>query len=118
MASSDMFKVTPELLVGGSPVIQPDLTVFENKDFQGNSWRTSSGYSYVGDEWNDRISSIIVHSGSFLFYEDSNYGSTNWGPVSLEPGQYSWVGNVGIGNDSISSWKAFYGSLVIERIND
>ena len=86
----------------------PEVEVFEHRDFNGDRWRTSFGYSYVGDDWQDRISSIIVYSGFFQFFEDVNFGSTNWGPIMLGPGQYSFVGDVGIFNDTITSWRAFF----------
>lgn len=112
MSAVDQFQVEPEGLNAEDNAenqVLPEVTVFEHRDFQGDSWRTTFGYSYVGDDWNDKISSIIVHSGYFEFYEHTNYGAENWGPVRLGPGQYAFVGDVGIWNDTISSWKAFYG---------
>lgn len=85
-----------------------EVEVFEHRDFKGDSWRTSFGYSYVGSDWNDKISSIIVYSGWFEFYEHRDFGSEHWGPVRLGVGQYAFVGDVGIWNDTISSWKAFF----------
>jgi len=85
-----------------------EVEVFEHRDFQGDHWRTSFGYSYVGDDWNDKISSIIVYSGYFQFFENVDFGSSNWGPVMLGVGQYPFVGDYGIWNDTITSWKAFY----------
>ena len=57
----------------------PDCTVFQhgnwntNKGEDGWSFRTSLRVSYIGDDWNDQISSIIVHSGTWRFYEDVNF---------------------------------------------
>lgn len=90
--------------------VLPEVTVFEHRDFQGDNWRTTFGYSFVGSHWNDRISSIIVHSGYFEFYEHRDFAAEHWGPIRLGPGQYAFVGDVGITNDSISSWKAYFGS--------
>lgn len=115
MSKAEEFQVDPEALNAGvgeneANQVLPEVTVFEHRDFQGDSWRTTFGYSYVGDDWNDQISSIIVHSGYFEFYEHADYGSEHWGPVRLGPGQYAFVGDYSIWNDTISSWKAFYGS--------
>ena len=125
MPTPERFKLDPESVRQGKVLDQntseeemrdaldlvlPEVTVFEHRDFEGDSWRTTFGYSFVGDDWNDRISSIIVHSGYFEFYEHRDFGSEHWGPVRLGPGQYAFVGDYGIWNDTISSWKAYYGS--------
>jgi hypothetical protein len=86
----------------------PEVEVFEHRDFNGDHWRTSFGYSYVGDDWQDRISSIIVYSGFFQFFEDVNFGSSTFEPVTLGVGQYAFVEDFGIRNDTITSWKAFF----------
>jgi hypothetical protein len=52
------------------------------------------------DGWGDRISSIQVIAGRWEFCEHVNYGGRR---VVLGPGSYSWVENVGIRNDSLSS---------------
>lgn len=109
MASAEMFQLDPQFVEGQENLVLAEVTVFWDRDFQGKRWRTTFGYSFVGDEWNDRISSIIVHSGSFEFYGAADFGTEDWGPVLLGPGQYSWVEDYGIRNDTISSWKAFYG---------
>jgi hypothetical protein len=83
----------------------PEIVVFWDINFGGESLRTNLSSSYVGNHWNDEISSIIVVSGTWEFYEHSNFG----GAVSkrLTPGYYSWVenSNVNIANDSISSFR-------------
>jgi len=68
----------------------PEVEVFEDRDFNGDRWRTSFGYSFVGDDWQDRISSIIVYSGFFQFFEDVNFGSSTFEPVTLGVGQYAF----------------------------
>ncbi|HWD39885.1 MAG TPA: peptidase inhibitor family I36 protein [Fimbriimonas sp.] len=90
-----------------SGLILPDITVYEDIDYGGNAWRTSFAYSYVGDDWNDKISSFVIHAGYFQFYADANFIT----PVGglLGPGYYHWVADVGIPNDVISSWHAYYG---------
>ncbi|MGV3616442.1 MAG: beta/gamma crystallin-related protein [Fimbriimonas sp.] len=107
--SSRSMALAGESTPASAGVVLPDITVFEHADYGGDSWRTSFAYSYVGDDWNDKISSFIIHAGSFQFFEHRDFGAEHWGPVTLGPGYYRWVGDVGIHNDSISSWHAFYG---------
>ena len=94
----------PEEHLDGCNIL-PDITVFEDKDYGGASWRTSFGYSYVGDDWNDRILSFIVHSGYFQFYTDRDFQNPEGGLIG--PGYYPWVADLGIINDTISSWRAY-----------
>ena len=52
----------------------PEVVVFEHDNFQGWEYRTNLAVSYIGDDWNDQISSIIVVSGSWRFYADVDFG--------------------------------------------
>lgn len=84
--------------------VVPEIVVFWDANYGGESWRTNLGYSYVGGHWNDQISSIIVVSGTWQFWRDANFkgvGDRSW---ILGPGYYSWVEAVGIANDTISSF--------------
>ncbi len=80
----------------------PEIVIYEDINFGGASARTNLNWLYVGDFWNDKISSIIVVSGTWRFYADSYYRGFS---KDLGPGYYSWVPNVGISNDSISSFQ-------------
>jgi Beta/Gamma crystallin len=80
--------------------IFPEVVVFEHANFQGAEKRTNLNLSYVGDFWNDKISSIIVISGTWRFFQHANYQGAYW---DLGPGYYSWVEAVNIPNDIISS---------------
>jgi Beta/Gamma crystallin len=84
--------------------IAPEVVLYKDANFGGDSWRTNLGYSYVGDSWNDTISSMIVVSGTWQFWRDGNYQGVGDQPWILGPGYYSWVENVGIPNDTISSF--------------
>ncbi|MEH2260165.1 beta/gamma crystallin-related protein [Nostoc sp.] len=78
--------------------------LFEDIDFRGKSYSTGarSDYPYVGDDFNDEASSILITGGTWRFYADANFtGSFK----DLGPGSYSWVENFGITNDTISSFK-------------
>ncbi len=78
------------------------VVVYEHIDFGGDKLDTKFDKSYVGASWNDKISSIKVKSGTWRFYEHANYEGRYW---DLGPGDYSWVEDVGIPNDLISSFK-------------
>ena len=81
----------------------PEVVLFEHRGFGGAERRTNFSYIWVGDWWNDKISSIVVVSGTWRFFEHRDYGGRSW---DLGPGYYDWVEAVGIPNDLISSFKA------------
>ena len=79
---------------------------FGNED--GFTYRTTFDALFVGDTMNDRISSIIVYSGRWVFYEHGNYNESGNQPgfaVELGPGYYADVEQQGIRHDAISSWR-------------
>ena len=82
----------------------PEVVVFSDINFGGGEWRTNLDVSYVGDGWNDSISSIIVVSGTWQFFENSNFEGARSNLIT--PGYYPWVEDpaVNIANDSISSF--------------
>ena len=80
-----------------------EVVLFEHRGFGGAEWRTNLSYSYVGDFWNDKVSSIVVVCGIWQFFEHRDFGGRVW---QLGPGYYDWVEAVGIPNDLISSFKA------------
>jgi hypothetical protein len=87
----------------GGGLHAPEVVVYENRNFGGAEWRTNLGWSYVGDFWNDKISAIIVVSGTWRFWEDRDFKGRHW---DLGPGYYDWVEAVGIPNDIISSFQS------------
>ena len=70
-------------------LIFPEVVVFEYENFSGESWHINTGQFYVGDHWNDRISSVIVISGTWAFFEDRDYPPGHNRTVG--PGWYSSV---------------------------
>jgi hypothetical protein len=83
----------------------PEIVVFEHRDFGGAEWRTNLGWRNLGDFWNDKISSIIIISGTWQFFEDSDFQPGH--NRTFGPGYYSFVGNGNFfpgSNDSISSF--------------
>jgi Cysteine-rich secretory protein family/Beta/Gamma crystallin len=77
------------------------VEIFVDSNFSGaTSGVLEQGYSYIGDFWNDQISSIKVYSGTWEFFEHSNFQGRSF---QLTPGEYPWVTEVW--NDLISSFK-------------
>lgn len=77
------------------------VEIFVDSNFSG----TASGvldqdYSYVGDFWNDQISSIKIHSGTWEFFEHANFQGRSF---RLTPGEYAWIKTEW--NDLISSFR-------------
>lgn len=79
------------------------VILYKDADFQGEYKHIYQATPYVGDDFNDKTSSIIVAKGTWMFYLHSNYG----GPfvIPLRPGLYPNVTHVGIINDNLSSLK-------------
>ncbi|HVJ69199.1 MAG TPA: beta/gamma crystallin-related protein [Caulifigura sp.] len=80
----------------------PQVQIYEHIDFGGHNEVTSLNWYYVGDWWNDRISSLVIYSGRWRFYLHWHYEGPHW---DLGPGQYRWVEAANIPNDCISSFK-------------
>ena len=80
----------------------PEVVVYEDIQYGGAEKRTNLIWPNVGSFWNDKISSIIVVSGTWEFFEDVNYQGRSW---TLTPGYYKWVVDFGIPNDIISSYR-------------
>ena len=90
--------------------ILPQIIVFKDAEFPfGDQTFSISlppgwGYNYVGDGWNDSISSVIVLSGTWQFFENAGFQ----GAMSqVGPGFYTFVENqpFNMQNDSISSLR-------------
>lgn len=84
----------------------PEIVLYVDINYGGRDWRTNLSYSYVGDAWNDQISSFVVVSGVWEFYRHRDFGDRmGHGTQQFGPGYYRWVEAVGIDNDHISSFK-------------
>jgi hypothetical protein len=62
------------------------------------------GYGYVGDDWNDTISSVIVLSGTWQFFENAGFVGAS---TTVGPGWYQYVEDpqFNMQNDTISSLR-------------
>ncbi|WP_298517260.1 beta/gamma crystallin-related protein [uncultured Kordia sp.] len=84
------------------------IIVFQNSNISGSSLTlTASDPNLVPQGWNDKISSLIVVSGTWELYQNTKYGGSSWsvsdsgGPNGdgVYPDWSDWGGT----NDSISS---------------
>ncbi len=81
----------------------PELVVFDHIGFKGAACRTNLSFHYLGDFWNDRISSVIIVSGVWRFYRDEYYKGDSW---DLGPGFYESFFKDKGPDDVISSFQA------------
>ena len=86
-----------------------DIEVFQHDNFNSNpgdddGWhfRTGLDVVYMGDDWNDEASSVIIYSGTWDLFPDTGFGGT---PTRLGPGYYGSLQATGLGNDVLSSFR-------------
>jgi Beta/Gamma crystallin len=72
----------------------PEKTIFNCED---NLNATDDNY------FNDKVSSFVIVSGQWKFFQNLNYDVQMGYTTTLGPGVYNYVGTFGIGNDQISS---------------
>jgi hypothetical protein len=85
----------------GTP--SPSVRLFEDFDFGGDYDDYTVDTTYIGDELNKKVSSLVVKGGVWQFYAGKNYSEPVGHPVY--PGAYQRTTDVGIPNDSIASMK-------------
>ena len=81
----------------------PELIVFDHIGFGGAFARTNLSFHFLGNFWNDRISSLIVVSGVWRFYRDEYYKGDSW---DLGPGYYECFFADKGPDDVVSSFQA------------
>jgi hypothetical protein len=81
----------------------PELVVFDHIGFKGAYARTNLSFHFIGDFWNDRISSLIVVGGVWRFYRDEYYKGPSW---DLGPGYYESFFTEKGPDDVVSSFQA------------
>lgn len=82
-----------------NPDVLPEIVVYQDHDYGGQSLRTNLNFQRVPKEFNDSISSIVVVRGIWRFYRDANYTGDYW---DLSVGYYPRIGTV---SDVISSFQ-------------
>jgi beta/gamma crystallin len=78
----------------------PQIVVFDNEDFLGDHSHVFANMKDLG-KWGNSISSMVILSGTWEFFDDEDFKGTNMG--SLGPGMYPDVTAKGLKNNSISS---------------
>ncbi len=81
----------------------PEVVVYDHICFGGAYARTNLSFHFIGDFWNDRISSLIVVSGVWRFYRDEYYKGDYW---DLGPGYYESFFTAKGPDDVVSSFQA------------
>jgi Peptidase inhibitor family I36 len=79
-----------------------DCIGYEHRDFRGATITENAGrgWKYVGDRWNDKISSFRMRNGCrVIAYQHRDYK----GDSTVFRGDHKFVGD--LWNDQISSWK-------------
>ena len=85
------------------PIRLPELVIFDHTGFKGAYARTNLSFHFIGDFWNDRISSLIVVSGVWRFHRDEYYKGDYW---DLGPGFYESFFTAKGPDDVVSSFQA------------
>ena len=81
----------------------PEVIIYDHVGFRGAYARTNLSFHYLGDFWNDRISSLIVVNGVWRFYRDEYYKGDHW---DLGPGFYECFFTDAGPDDVVSSFQA------------
>jgi hypothetical protein len=78
----------------------PQIIAFDNENFLGDHTHIFGNMKDLG-KWGNSISSMIILSGTWEFFDDEDFKGTVMG--TLGPGMYANVTDKGIKNNSISS---------------
>jgi hypothetical protein len=113
-----LMPVTEPPSMPGEP-LNGEVILFENASFRGGHQHVFQGVKDLGSMgFSQKASSIVVKSGNWAFYNDTEFdGSYPQQPV-FGPGIYPWVEDVGINNDSISSLQPTSGAATISNTVD
>lgn len=83
------------------PSDMPQIIVFDNENFLGDHSHVFGDMKDLG-KWGNSISSMIILSGTWEFFDDEDFKGTKMGS-GLGPGMYPNVADKGLKNNSISS---------------
>jgi hypothetical protein len=83
-----------------SPGTMPQIIAFDNEDFLGDHIHIFGNMKELG-KWGNSISSLVILSGTWEFFDDEDFTGTSLG--TLGPGTYADVADKGLKNNSISS---------------
>ena len=86
-----------------------DIEVFQHDNFNANGrdeggwhFRTALDAVYLGDDWNDDASSVIIYSGIWELFVDTDFQGRS---IRLGPGYHGSLHAAGLGNDVLSSFR-------------
>lgn len=78
------------------------VELYNDSNFQGRLVETNSDSANVGNDVNDRVTSIVINDGTWRFFTDSQYRGVS---ADFGPGRYANIGLGSIPNDSITSFR-------------
>lgn len=78
----------------------PQIVAFDNEEFLGDHIHIFGNMKDLG-KWGNSISSLVILSGTWEFFDDEDFTGTSMG--TLGPGMYANVADKGLKNNSISS---------------
>jgi hypothetical protein len=76
------------------------LILFADANLDGAHKHCYDSVAFL-DDFNDVTSSFVILEGNWQLFINANFDGQTGG--TFGPGIYSWVGNVGVDNDAISS---------------
>ena len=81
------------------------VTLFENANCRGDHLHLFEGNSDLDADYGfaKKVSSLVVELGNWSFFFDTQSDGSYPGSPVVGPGIWSWVEDLGIGNDTISS---------------
>jgi Beta/Gamma crystallin len=85
---------------GHAPGDMSQIVAFDNENFLGDHTHIFGDMKDLG-KWGNSISSMIILSGTWEFFDDEDFKGTSMG--TLGPGMYANVTDKGLKNNSISS---------------
>ena len=83
----------------------PEVIIYENSNFSGAQQRINGSIPNIGLEWNDKISSVVVISGTWQFFDHENYGGDS--SKQIGPGYYDdlSIPEFNLTDNTITSFK-------------
>jgi Beta/Gamma crystallin len=87
---------------GRTPSTISQIIAFDNEEFPGDHMHIFGDMRDLG-KWGNSISSMIILSGTWEFFDDEDFKGPSLG--TLGPGMYANVAAKGLKNNSISSMR-------------
>ena len=78
------------------------VELYNDSEFRNRLVETNNDSANVGNDVNDRITSIIINDGTWQFFTDSQFRGVS---ADFGPGRYPNIGLGTLPNDSISSFR-------------